>query len=45
VRDGTLYWQAFATWLVQDYLFVRDILSSQARLLTRAPRADQAVLA
>ncbi len=45
VRDGTLSWQAFATWLTQDYLFVRDALSFQARLLARAPRADQAVLA
>ncbi len=45
VRDGTLSWQAFATWLAHDYLFVRDVLSCQARLLTRAPRTDQAVLA
>lgn len=45
VHDGTLSRQAFATWLAQDYLFVRDVLGCQARLLTRAPRADQAVLA
>ncbi len=45
VRDGTLSWQAFATWLTQDYLFVRDALTFQARLLARAPRADYAVLA
>lgn len=45
VRDGTLSWQAFATWLTQDYLFVRDVLIFQARLLARAPRTDQAPLA
>lgn len=45
VRDGTPSRQAFATWLAQDYLFVRDVLIFQARLLARAPRADQAVLA
>ncbi|MCA1716517.1 MAG: TenA family transcriptional regulator [Actinobacteria bacterium] len=44
MRDGALTQEAFATWLAQDYLFVRDILDCQARLLTQALRADQAVL-
>ena len=45
VRDGTLPACAFAAWLGQDYLFVGDLLSFQARLLARAPRHAQAVLA
>ncbi len=45
VRDGTLPEPAFATWLVQDYHFVRGLLPFQARLLALAPRRDQAVLA
>lgn len=45
VRDGTLPDGAFATWLAQDYLFVEDLLRFQARLLARAPRHAQAVLA
>ena len=45
VRDGTLADGAFDTWLVQDALFVADLLSFQARLLARAPRPAQAVLA
>jgi thiaminase/transcriptional activator TenA len=45
VRDGTLTRQAFQAWLAQDYLFVRDLLAFQARLLARAPRHAQAVLA
>lgn len=44
VRRGTLPAGAFETWLVQDYLFVNDALSFQARLLARAPRPDQAIL-
>jgi formylaminopyrimidine deformylase / aminopyrimidine aminohydrolase len=44
VREGTLLPQAFATWLVQDYLFARDELVLQARLLARAPRRDQTLL-
>ncbi|MGI9048940.1 MAG: TenA family transcriptional regulator [Rubrobacteraceae bacterium] len=44
VRDGTLLREAFATWLVQDYLFVTDGLSFQSRLISRAPRRDQALL-
>ena len=45
VRDGTLAAGAFDTWLVQDYAFVGDLLRFQARLLARAPRPAQAVLA
>jgi formylaminopyrimidine deformylase / aminopyrimidine aminohydrolase len=45
VRDGTLPAGAFDTWLVQDALFVADLLAFQARLLARAPRPAQAVLA
>jgi thiaminase len=45
VRDGTLAPDAFATWLAQDALFVADLLAFQARLLGRAPRLAQAVLA
>ncbi|SRR5579883_1301741 len=44
VRDGTLAPQIFATWLVQDYLFVRDELMAQALLLARAPRSAQHLL-
>jgi thiaminase/transcriptional activator TenA len=45
VREGTLAEGAFDTWMVQDALFVADLLSFQARLLARAPRPAQAVLA
>ncbi|MGY1732737.1 TenA family transcriptional regulator [Geodermatophilus sp. SYSU D01045] len=45
VRDGTLPPAAFDTWLVQDAYFVADLLRFQARLLARAPRAAQGVLA
>jgi thiaminase/transcriptional activator TenA len=45
IRDGTLARRAFDTWLAQDYLFVRDLLSFQARLLAAAPRPAQRVLA
>lgn len=45
VRDGTLPVAALDTWLVQDALFVADLLSLQARLPARAPRDAQAVLA
>ncbi len=45
VRDGSLPVAAFDTWLAQDALFVADLLTFQARLLARAPRRDQAVLA
>jgi formylaminopyrimidine deformylase / aminopyrimidine aminohydrolase len=45
VRDGTMPVAAFDTWLVQDARFVADLLRFQARLLARAPRPAQAVLA
>ncbi|MCZ2815362.1 TenA family transcriptional regulator [Modestobacter sp. VKM Ac-2984] len=45
VRDGSLPAGAFDTWLVQDARFVADLLGFQARLLARAPRPAQAVLA
>lgn len=45
VRDGTLPLPAFDAWLVQDHHFVGDLLAFQARLLARAPRSAQRVLA
>lgn len=45
VRNGSLPAEAFEAWLVQDYLFVGDLLVFQARLLARAPRPAQGVLA
>jgi thiaminase/transcriptional activator TenA len=45
VRDGTITDSAFNRWLVQDALFVGDLLTFQARLLARAPRRAQAVIA
>ena len=45
VRDGSLPVAAFDTWLTQDALFVADLLAFQSRLLARAPRAGQRVLA
>lgn len=36
-RDGTLDEGAFASWLREDYLFVRSALPFQAALLARAP--------
>jgi thiaminase/transcriptional activator TenA len=45
VREGTLPAAAFDAWLAQDYHFVGALLSFQARLLARAPRTAQAVLA
>jgi formylaminopyrimidine deformylase / aminopyrimidine aminohydrolase len=45
VRDGTIADTAFDRWLVQDALFVADLLTFQARLLARAPRRAQATLA
>jgi len=45
VGDGTVPEAAFDGWLVQDYRFVRDLLCFQARLLARAPRPAQPVLA
>ncbi len=45
VADGSLPRPAFEAWLVQDYLFVADLLVFQSRLLARAPRPAQAVVA
>lgn len=45
VREGSLSSGAFEGWLVQDYLFVGDLLAFQSRLLARSPRPAQAVLA
>ncbi len=45
VRDGRVTESAFALWFVQDYHFVSDLLAFQGRLLARAPRRAQAVLA
>lgn len=45
VRDGTVPEAAFDGWLVQDYRFICNLLRFQARLLSRAPRPAQAVLA
>ena len=45
VRDGTIADAAFDRWLAQDALFVADLLTFQARLLARAPREAQGVLA
>jgi thiaminase len=45
VRNGSVPVAAFDTWLVQDARFVADLLRFQARLLARAPRAAQPVLA
>ncbi|MBX7452246.1 TenA family transcriptional regulator [Mycolicibacterium sp. 3033] len=45
VRDGSIGAAAFDRWLAQDVLFVTDLLTFQARLLARAPRAAQNVVA
>lgn len=45
VREGTITDSAFDRWLGQDALFVGDLLTFQARLLARAPRPAQTVLA
>ncbi|MDT5066079.1 MAG: formylaminopyrimidine deformylase / aminopyrimidine aminohydrolase [Mycobacterium sp.] len=45
VREGTISDAAFDRWLAQDVLFVADLLVFQARLLARAPRQAQTVLA
>ena len=45
VRDGSLPTSALDTWLAQDARYVADLLWFQARLLARAPREAQAVLA
>ncbi len=45
VREGGLPAGAFESWLVQDYLYVSDLLVFQARLLARTPRKAQPVVA
>ncbi len=45
VREGSIGGDAFDRWLVQDVLFVTDLLTFQARLLARSPRRAQNVLA
>lgn len=45
VRDQTITAEAFDRWLVQDAHYVADLLAFQARLLARAPRRAQRVLA
>ncbi|MDZ4232270.1 MAG: TenA family transcriptional regulator, partial [Dietzia sp.] len=45
VREGTISDEAFDRWLVQDAVFVTDLLTFQARLLARAPRHAQQTLA
>jgi formylaminopyrimidine deformylase / aminopyrimidine aminohydrolase len=45
VRDGTITDASFDRWLAQDASFVGALLTFQARLLARAPRPAQAVLA
>jgi thiaminase/transcriptional activator TenA len=45
VREGDLAPAAFDTWLAQDYQFVAALLRFQARLLGRAPRFAQVVVA
>ena len=43
-RDGTLAHRVFTTWLVQDYLFIKDTLAFEAHLLLRAPRSAQVLV-
>ncbi len=45
VRHGTLPPEALDAWLAQDALFVADLLTFQSRLVARAPRTAQGVLA
>lgn len=44
VKDGTLPYEAFATWLGQDYHFASTLLDSQSLILVNAPRPDQGLL-
>ena len=41
--DGSA--EAFARWMAQDVVFVRDLIAFQSRLVARAPRSAQRVLA
>jgi formylaminopyrimidine deformylase / aminopyrimidine aminohydrolase len=43
VGEGTA--STFGVWLAQDALFVADLVAFQARLVARAPRSAQGVLA
>ena len=45
VHHGDLAEGVFAAWLQQDHLFVGDLLGFQARLLAKAPRSGQKILA
>ncbi|MDA2894715.1 TenA family transcriptional regulator [Mycolicibacterium sp. BiH015] len=45
VRDGTITPSDFHRWLAQDAVFVTDLLAFQARLLARAHRDAQSILA
>ncbi len=44
VRNGELAERSFATWLVQDYYFVRQEFTSIALILAHAPRYAQKIL-
>jgi len=44
VKDGTLPFEAFATWLGQDYHFASSLLDSQCLVLLYSPRPDQGLL-
>ena len=44
VKDGTLPFEAFATWLGQDYHFASSLLDSQSLVLSDSPRQDQGLL-
>ena len=44
VKDGTLAFEAFATWLGQDYHFASTLIDSQCLILLYSPRADQSLL-
>lgn len=45
VREGTISDTAFDRWLVQDAVFVGDLLVFQAGLLARSPRRAQSTIA
>lgn len=44
VADGTLPTEAFHRWLVQDYAFARGLMSFQAVMTAKAPRAAHGLL-
>lgn len=44
VKDGTLPFEAFTTWLGQDYHFAGSLLDSQCLILLYSPRPDQSLL-